>query len=79
MSEMFQSSRGGHSFNLLLSVAFADVDAGQVGYYERPQFLVRCHLVEEDTEITLDQPRITATCKISINLYQCFIIPQNSA
>lgn len=33
--------------DLLMSVAFPDVDAGQVGHNKCPQLLVCCHLIEE--------------------------------
>lgn len=32
--------------DLLMSVAFPDIDASQVGHNERPQLLVCCHLTE---------------------------------
>ena len=44
---MFKCWRMEELPHLLVSVAFPDVDAGQVGHDERPQLLVCCQLTQE--------------------------------
>lgn len=47
---MFKCWRKEQLPDLLMSVAFPDVDTGQVGHNKRPQLLVCCHLTEDTKE-----------------------------